>query len=488
VFLVPVREIQHRLALTRALAAIDARLLREPDSVTARFDRARCIEALGRERDALTAYRDVLALDPGHVRAMNAFGLLLLRAGSADEAEVVFREAVRRHPDDAESHTHLAFVCAKRADHASARAEYETALRLDPESALAHHGLAAVLAQLGETEAARAQQDLGLARRPITALRYRGTGEPTRVLALGTAADGNVVARRLLDDRTFLTYAIVVEHYDSALPLPAHDLIFNVIGEADVCAPQLAAAARITARSAAPVLNDPRIVLATGRVANARRLGSLEDVVAPKTVRRTRAQLASDPHVMLSLSMPAPFLLRTPGFHGGDHFVRVETPNALPAALAQLPGDELLAIAFLDARGADGKVRKYRAMIVDGTLYPLHLAIGTHWKLHYFSAEMAESATHRAEEAAFLADLPAHVGARAFAALTRIADALALDYAGIDFGLDSEGRVLLFEANATMVVPEPDPDPAFAYRRPAVERILTAVRAMLLARARRSGR
>jgi hypothetical protein len=47
--------------------------------------------------------------------------------------------------------------------------------------------------------------------------------------------------------------------------------------------------------------------------------------------------------------------------------------------------------------------------------------------------------------------------------------------------LSSTGDLLLFEANATMVVNPPEPDERWAYRRPAVERILAAVRRMLTA-------
>jgi hypothetical protein len=39
---------------------------------------------------------------------------------------------------------------------------------------------------------------------------------------------------------------------------------------------------------------------------------------------------------------------------------------------------------------------------------------------------------------------------------------------------------LLFEANATMVVEQPDGDPRWDYRRAAVERIHAAVRDLLL--------
>jgi hypothetical protein len=44
------------------------------------------------------------------------------------------------------------------------------------------------------------------------------------------------------------------------------------------------------------------------------------------------------------------------------------------------------------------------------------------------------------------------------------------------------GAILLFEANATMVVEQPDGDPCWDYRRTAVERIHVAVRDLLLTR------
>ena len=75
--------------------------------------------------------------------------------------------------------------------------------------------------------------------------------------------------------------------------------------------------------------------------------------------------------------------------------------------------------------------------------------------------------------------MPGVLGPRAMEALAHIQTTLGLDYAGIDFGLSPAGDVLLFEANATMVVNPPEPDERWAYRRPAVERIFAAVRRML---------
>ena len=163
--------------------------------------------------------------------------------------------------------------------------------------------------------------------------------------------------------------------------------------------------------------------------------------------------------------------------------MRVERREDLAAAIADLPGEELLAIAPLDARGADGGFRKYRAMLIGGAPYPLHLAISANWKVHYFTADMATDDGHRAEEAAFLADLPGVIGPRAVAALDAIAAELALDYAGVDFAVAPDGRLLLFEANPGMVISPPGPEPMWNYRRAPTQRALAAVKALLLAKA-----
>jgi hypothetical protein len=96
---------------------------------------------------------------------------------------------------------------------------------------------------------------------------------------------------------------------------------------------------------------------------------------------------------------------------------------------------------------------------------------------------MADSPANRAKDEMFLADMTAAIGRRAIAGLERIRAALALDYGGIDFAVNALGEILFFEANATMVVYPPVADPKWAYRRPAVEAVLTAVRTMILHRA-----
>ena len=163
-----------------------------------------------------------------------------------------------------------------------------------------------------------------------------------------------------------------------------------------------------------------------------------------------------------------------PGFQTGRHFVKVDRAEDLAEAAAGLPARNCWPSNSWTRAAPIAKVRKYRVMTIGGQLFPLHLAISPNWKVHYFTADMADRPEHRAEDAAFLQDMRGVLGPRAVEALAAVQADLGLDYGGIDFGLSATGEVLLFEANATMVVNPPDPGAQWAYRRPAVERIFTA--------------
>jgi hypothetical protein len=300
---------------------------------------------------------------------------------------------------------------------------------------------------------------------------------------------GNTPIEKLLDERIFQTYVVVADFFDPRLPLPEHRLIFNGIGDADVAVEALAAAESLLRQTSAPVLNRPGAVRVTGRCENSARLGRLPGVTTAKMESLPFASLAGEggAELLAVQGFTYPLLLRVPGQHMGKEFVLVESAAALPERLEELAGSgrrdiSLLAMHYLDARGADGRFRKYRVMMVAGEIYPLHLAISDHWKVHYFSADMKDRPEHRAEEALFLNDMATVVGPRAMDALRAVEAELGLDYAGVDFGLGPDGEVLLFEANATMVFGQPDGDVRWDYRRAAVARIEKAVAAMLRSR------
>jgi len=485
------------------LHQLESQLQSDPDSVDLRFRRAFLLLELGRPVDARNDYIKVLqALErqPYHVAALNNLGRTLVATGHRSAARLAYKEAVARHPSDLPSRINLGMSLFEESEMLEAqektaeaqqlmreaRDHFEHALRLRADHEKAHEGLSYVLGHLGKSEKAAWHRRQAFQNRYIIPLPYRGRHSPVPVLMLSSTTGGNVHLQKFLHDQVFHTFVVLPEFYDVNTPLPAHQLVVNGIGDAEMSAGALTAAQSLLALTTAPVLNSPVAVLATSRSNNAKRLSLLPGVVTPLTVTLPRERLC-DSNAATTLAghgFGFPLLLRAPGFHTGLHFLQVDNFEGLPAALAELPGRELIVMQYLDARGADGKTRKYRVMLVDGQIFPLHVAISSHWKIHYFTAEMADNPENRAEDAAFLEDMPAVLGPLAMNALKQIQSTLALDYAGIDFGLNAKGEVLLFEANATMVVNPPEPDERWKYRRPAYDQIRRAVQRMLIERSR----
>jgi len=467
---------------------LDASMAQHPDAIEARFERASLLREQGSFEEAKRDYLELLRCVPTHFGALNDFGTMLLDAGFRDAARTLFGAAVQYHPENPMGHVNLANLLLRVGEHAQARRHFEAALGIDPDHLHAHRGMGNLLAETGDEAGARRHRERGFKDHCLTTLPYRGEGPPVRLLLLVSAIGGNIPVNALLDDRIFQATVAVTEYLDPRAALPPHDLVFNSIGDADLCREGLEAACAVLARTIRPVINHPSAVLATGRLSNAERLRGLAGVVVPRMARLRRLLLVgADAGALIERhGIAFPLLVRAPGFHTGRHFVRADTTQDLAAAAAALPGDDLWIIELLDARGIDGKFRKCRVMIVDGRLYPLHLAISGDWKVHYFTADMADSVEHRARDAEFLENMAEVVGPRGMAALAALGAALGLDYGGIDFAVNPDGEILFFEANATMVVYPPASDPRWAYRRDAVERVLSAVRVMLMERSAES--
>ena len=436
------------------------------------LQRARRLHAHGEDKAATDAWLAVLQTDPTQFEALNSLGCLASATGRRTAARTAWRQAVRCHPGNPVGWVNLGNLLLEDEDIDGACQQFQAALSVSPDFPQAHQGLARVLAERGD-EAAVLHRRKGFTGHAVVSKPYRGPGLGTPVLLLVSAMGGNVPTRGWLDDHSFAVTALHTEFFDPAQSLPPHALIVNAIGDADLCVEALAAAEQIIAHSEAPVINPPALVKQTSRAANAWRLAVIPGVVAPRITPLTRAAL------LAANDLCYPLLVRVPGQHTGRHFLRVESQAALAPAVATLPGTDLLAVQYLDARGPDGLARKYRVMFIEGRLYPLHLALSADWKVHYFTADMAAVAAHRDEERRFLQDMSGVLGDRAMRALAAVAAALGLDYAGIDFALTPDGDVLLFEANATMVVNPPDADPMWNYRRLAVAAITQALRRLL---------
>ena len=318
-----------RLAQEARLRALDA-LISANDSdaaniIAPQVERAGLLNALGRPDDARAAYLDILTRTPDHFGVLTDFGALLVATGFRAAARTVYARAVAQHPTNPKGHVNLANLLLGDGEVAAARQHFETALEIEHDHPQAHQGLGTVLATLGDRDGAAWHRGRGYAQNAVTTLPYRGAAPPLAVLLLVSADGGDIPTAPFLDDRIFATTVAVADYVDPTAPLPPHDLVFNAIGDADLCDTALDAAAALVARTTAPVVNHPAAVRATGRLANAHRLGALAGVVTPRMILLRRAALA-DTHAAAPDSLAFPLLLRSPGFHTGRHFVPGTTP------------------------------------------------------------------------------------------------------------------------------------------------------------------
>ena len=402
------------------------------DSTALALERGREFLELGQLARAREAFLRVLLTDRYHPEAMLGLGEVFVAGEDFDSARVIFARMVERHPTAAAAQSALGSVLIEIGDLGGARDAFAAALRINPAQRKAWCGLGVVFERTGDLTAAdHAWRQAFHAGGPAIS-RYRGDGEPVRVLLLWSAIDGNIPIRNIFDDRIFEWATLFVESYREGMALPPHAVVFNAVGNADLPTRALDKVEEVLQATSAPVINHPSRVRQTGRSAIARRLRGLPGVVTPQIAAVRRADLlAAD-------DLTFPVLVRSPGFHTGEHFVRVDEAQALPHAIASLPGEELLLIEYIDTRGADGLFCKYRVLTIDGRLYPQHLAGSRDWKVHYVTAE------HQVEAPT--------LGGDVLDALERAAQVLGLDYGGIDFGIDAAGRAVIFEANPTMRV------------------------------------
>jgi tetratricopeptide (TPR) repeat protein len=410
------------------------------------------------ESVAASVFLDRLRADPQHLDSLMGLGSIALATGRRDAARTLFGQAIRHHPGALGAWVTLGNMALEDGEVPTARRHYEAALARNADCAEAAQGMARTLAMLGEHGAAERFWSVGFVGHAVSPRRYRGTGAAREVLYLASARGGNVRLWPWLDDDRVAVTVIYADYADLSLPLPRHDWIINAIGDAEGAAAALANAEGLISTTTKPVINHPTRIRQTGRSDLGRLCEGVEGLVAPRIRSMQRAAILS------AEDLEFPLLVRAPGFHTGQHFHLVRTRAALACAVQSMPGEAFFVIQPWDARGPDGMTRKYRIMLVGGRIYPWHLAISSDWKVHYFTAAMAEQEGCRAEEHRFLTDASGVLGKRAMTALERLGQRMGLEYAGVDFALAPDGSVLVFEANATMTINAPPPGAIWDYR------------------------
>jgi hypothetical protein len=350
-------------------------------------------------------------------------------------------------------------------------------LRRDPAARDAHLRLYEVEQMLGQPQAAIAHLRMALRTSRIVTLTAKREPAALTVLALTRVAqwEANTPLELIVDTDRVTLHRYYIDDTDTALAdeaLPPYDVLFNSIAESDSAANALRLARTFAERARREPLNAPEAVAAIGRTQVAACFAASPSIVAPPIERVT-------PAMLLERTIAESLIVRPAGSQAGIGLARIDDTAALRAYLAERTDPEYFVMPFIDYRNDDGFFRKYRVMFVAGQPYACHLAISPRWMIHYYNAAMAEHQWMRDEEARFIANLDSVFTGTLATALAEIAAAIPLEYFGIDCAIARDGRLLLFEADAAMLVHGTDPPDLYPYKRAGFERIQTALTALI---------
>lgn len=311
--------------------------------------------------------------------------------------------------------------------------------------------------------------------------------QPLRVLAL--VGPGDLMVNTPLEfilDGSGVGLDLLYVLPDSPLPaeVPDHDVAFIAVSEPVKNEALLQRLRRIAERWPRPVINDPQRILELSREKVFFALHKLPGVTVPLTLRVERAALErfGDGSTLTSPQGSLagyPIVVRPVGSHAGNELSKIDDPATLRRYLEESSGGEFYVMPFIDYRGVGGLYRKYRVVFIKGSPYLCHMAISTHWMIHYLNAGMTESVEKRREEAEAMATFEEGFAQRHAAAFRALDERLGLDYFGIDCSETPDGRLLVFEADVAMVIHDMDPPQLFPYKGPQMKKVFRAFERML---------
>ncbi|HHL20572.1 MAG TPA: hypothetical protein ENJ52_03495 [Aliiroseovarius sp.] len=392
-------------------------------------------------------------------------------------------------------------------DFDAARAIYAQEARQRPMDQHVHRVLAALMVRDGHEEAARTMLRAFFTRRPIAprahrigdrrrlVLRIRGFDRTLPILKKRTNGGykpsfrgGHFTLRYLLNPREFaaMTYTVAAGSRMDPARMPRHALLINTIADPDIEGRSLKALETYIGESGdTNIINHPRHVWHTTRDGNYRRLQAFDGLSFPKTLR-ARFENAGPAEVGAWLEredMALPVILRQTGTQTGRTTRLVRTRDDLQALCTGGLSGEYYAIAYHDIRWRDQYYRKLRLFWIDGSYYPVVCHIDRTWNVHGANrkTEMLGNDAFQREEKRFLADWRDYVGTANADTLQRVGEATGLDFFGVDFTIDGDGRLFLYELNPAMRHSY-DHARNFPYKQPYDEATTGAFTAMVNAR------
>jgi tetratricopeptide (TPR) repeat protein len=246
------------------------------------------------------------------------------------------------------------------------------------------------------------------------------------------------------------------------------DVIFNNLLNSEwmASANHLQDTRRLIDRIGLPVINTPEAVYQSTRQKSAELLRGIPNLRIPRIERYQYDASALDATVFaIEAGFQYPVILRQTHAHESADSLLSETKTAvlvqdraeLRTTIEYQAWAQFYVVEYVDLRQPDGNFRKLRMLLSEddivltgGGFYSDWLVAGWSYKpealAFYRDNPHCLETMHRYAE-----DPEGMIGARCYETLDAIRKRIPLDLFGIDFDIDTEGRVVLFEVSAAMI-------------------------------------
>lgn len=420
-----------------------------------------------------------LTLVPDRVSTLNNLAAVKIRLEKFAEAEALARRAAVLDEKSQEAWTSLGFALTQLTRHAEALAACDRALKLNPRRHEALYAKSLALKELNRPEEAKTNYlqslETRMAASPLFSAPRLATqkaevlivnGNPVVDLSLKTFENLHVgqnfpgqIVQRLHEDFHF-TYAfrddVVRCQADGQIPPP--DLIINNDTNAEALAAlsNHAELCDLIDRIGAPVVNHPAKIMQTARDATAKLLDQIPGIQMPRTERFSTAGISREDLVReIEARFDYPLITRTLAAQEGKGMTKVDSREALLSVFAADFPEVFYVTAFVDSRNGSPFYRKIRAAIVKHEIIFVRVDYDANWNVHgRKSDERAAFYLNNPDlldqEKLICANPEKELGSSVMQSLQVNRDRIPLDVFGVDFDVAADGRLVFYEANASM--------------------------------------
>ncbi|MEO5810340.1 MAG: hypothetical protein ABIR51_09855 [Sphingomicrobium sp.] len=304
-----------------------------------------------------------------------------------------------------------------------------------------------------------------------TILTVLGADQPTDLGSGQTGHSGatdlhNLFGSEVRTDRLDMTRHFFRQAWRPSLG--QYDYVVNLITDPDQNPYVLDNLSRLLRGYRGRVINPPAIVLRTTRDKVAARLAGTPGLIVPKVARFKVARPEAAIALLERVGLAYPLIVRRAGTHGGHILGLCHNSGEVAACIE--PGAGHFATEFVDYQSPDGLYRKARIFFIGDRMILRHRVALESWNVHAGDGHkyMLDHPVLLAEEERDMAVPEGAFPAAVHDVLREVRQRIGLDFFGIDFGLMEDGRLLLFEANATMNFLPFELDPRLEYTRRSI--------------------